>query len=273
MTLELRDLGRPGESLGEVMLGFAEALGADIENLRSDSATRIHDIRVGTKKLRALVRLAGDAIPPGVRDAVGADLREIRQAFAGSRDEQVMRHRLAELFSEDAPPVLAKLGLAGEISRVLPSAERPRKLAAALRARLAEIDFSAVTLKTLVGNAARSYRRARRLMHQCRTHPGDEVLMHEWRKRIKDVCYHALSLSAVTSMRKLALPLDALAESLGEYHDLTLIAGRASGQARIKAAMEQRKKKVARECFRAGKKIFRRKPSAFRKKLSAAIAG
>lgn len=272
MTLELRDLGRPGESLGEVTFGFAEALCADIENIGSDTATRIHDIRVGTKKLRALLRFAEEVIGPEERKAITAGLREIRQAFAGSRDEEVLRHRLTELLSGDAPPAIVALELDPGSSSSVPAMELPRDLAANLRTRFAAVNFPAVTLAALVHQAGRSYRRARRLMAECRIRPRDDVLMHEWRKRTKEVCYHALALSAVKPMAKLAAPLDALAESLGKYHDLALLAERSSGHERIKAVVDKRKREVARECFRAAKKIFRRKPSALQKKLSARIA-
>ncbi len=272
MMLELRDLGRPGESLGEVVLGFAEALCADIDNIGSDTAARIHDIRVGTKKLRALVRLAGGVIDPDAVDAIAAGLREIRQAFAGSRDEEVMRHRLAELLSGDAPPAIEALGLAAEPSSLAPPTGRPRELATGLRSLLAAVDFSSVTGVLLLRNAARSYRRARKLRDKCQTGSAGDVLMHEWRKRTKDVCYHAIALSASKTMKKLAKPLDALAELLGEYHDLALLGERSASHKRIKAVVDKRKRKVARECFRAAKKVFRRKPFSLKKTLSERIA-
>lgn len=272
MTLELRDLGRPGESLGEVILGFAEGLGVDMADIGSDTATRIHDIRVGTKKLRALVRLVGEGIPPDERMAIASGLRDIRQVLAGSRDEEVMRHRLTELLGADAPAGRSALGLDGENSSRLPPMEGPRELAAILRTRLARVDFSSVTPDSLIHNVIRSYRRARRLFKECRTGDRDDVRMHEWRKRTKDVCYHALALTALKPLGKLAAPLDALAEALGEYHDLALLGERAAGHPVVSAAVDKRKHKVARECFRAATTIFRRKPSALQKTLSARIA-
>ncbi len=272
MTLELRDVGEPGESLGEVVLSFAEALGADIADLPSDPTTRIHDIRVGTKKLRALLRLAGDVVGPEERAAIATELREIRQVFSGSRDEEVMRHRLGEILCDEAPAALAALGLDAESSSPLPAIALSRELAAELRARFLAVDFSSVTSEVLSHQAAHSYRRARKEMVRCRSAERDDVLMHEWRKRTKDVCYHALCLSSLEPMRKLAQPLDALAELLGEYHDLALLTERSSGHQAIRAAVDKRKRKVARECFRAAKKIFHRKPSTLQKKLAARFA-
>jgi CHAD domain-containing protein len=265
MNLELRDLGKPGESLGEVVHGFAAALRADIENAGDDTTTRIHDIRVGTKKLRALLRLASEAAPGDARLAVR--LRAIRQAFSGSRDADVMRQRVAELFPEESGTVLRELTLeAPEAATSLPQ-EATLQLWCELDAMLREVNFAQVTRLGLVENATRSHRRARKLMRKCRETPEDDVLMHDWRKRTKDACYHAMALAAAKPMKKRIAPLDALAEKLGEYHDLSVLGSRAEGHDLISAVVNKRKQAIRRECFKAGEKIFRKKASKFRKKL------
>jgi CHAD domain-containing protein len=269
MTLELRDPGQPGESLAEVIRAFAAALRSDIENVHDGTATRIHDIRVGTKKLRALLRLAAEALPEAVPPALR--LRAIRQAFSGTRDADVMRQRIAELFSDEAGSVLRELALdAPETEPVLPR-ENALQLCAELETLLGGIDFSKVTRDGLLENATRSHRRARKLMRRCREIPEDDVLMHEWRKRTKDACYHAMTLGAAKTMQKRTQPLDALAEKLGEYHDLSVLGARAEGHDLIFSVVEKRKRRVRRECFKAAEKIFRRKPSALRKKLAGQI--
>lgn len=271
MTLELRDLGRPGESLRETLLGFADALCADIEGIASDTPSRVHDIRVGTKKLRALLRLAGDLVPADTADSAATILRAIRQDFSGSRDAAVLCHRLSGLFPENAEAAISELDLDPAATSDTPDTARARAHAADLKALLETLDFSPLTPAALVANATRSYRRARRLMKKCQARPDDDVLMHDWRKRTKDVCYHALALAAVRTMRKQVPPLDALAESLGEYHDLSLLEEKAAGHELIASAARTRKRAVGYECFRAAKKIFRRKPSALRKKLAARL--
>lgn len=271
MTLELRDPGRPGASLRETLLGFAEALLADIDGIASDTATRIHDIRVGTKKLRALLPLAGDLVPPAAAAEAAGLLRAIRQDFSGSRDAAVLCHRLSELFPDNARAAISELDLDSAEAAGVPDTAEARGHAANLRALLETLDLAPLTPAALAKNAARSYRRARRLMKKCHAQPGDDVLMHDWRKRTKDVCYHALALAAVKPMKKQVAALDALAESLGEYHDLSLLEEKSAGHELIASAAHARKQAVGRECFRAAKKIFRRKPSALRKKLTARL--
>jgi Uncharacterized conserved protein len=269
MTLELRDPQKPGESLAEAVHAFTAALRADIENVRDDTPRRIHDIRVGTKKLRALLRLAAEAVPDPA-PPVGC-LRALRQAFSGSRDAEVMRQRVAELFGDDAEAVRHELGLddAGSPSDL--PVENALRIWTELSELLNAVDFTRVTPKGLLDNAVRSHRRARRLMRRCKETPGDDVLMHDWRKRTKDACYHAMALAAVPTMKKRIGRLDALAEKLGEYHDLALLGDRAEGRDRIFSVIDQRKRAVRKECFRAGRKILRRKPSVLREKLAAQI--
>jgi CHAD domain-containing protein len=269
MTLELHDVRVPGESLAEVIRAFATALRNDIENVYDHTATRIHDIRVGTKKLRALLRLGSGAV--GDLDPASVRLRAIRQAFSGTRDAEVMRQRLTELFPDDTEAALRELRLE------VPETEPPLPREAALQlcdeldGILAAIDFARLTRPGLVESATRSHRRARKLLRRCLKNPDDDVLMHDWRKRTKDACYHAMALGRVKAMQKRIAALDALAEKLGEFHDLAVLGSRAAGHDLISTVVENRKVAVREECFAAAKKILRRKPSAFRKKLAAQI--
>lgn len=269
MNLELRDLQHPGESLGEVIQGFTAALRADIENVADNTPTRIHDIRVGTKKLRGLLRLATEAIAEV--SPIAIRLRAIRQAFSGSRDAEVMRQRIAELFPENAAAVQPELSL--ELLDAAPPMPREAALQlwGELDALIRDVDFTAVTRAGLIENAVRSHRRARKLMKKCREQPLDDVQMHEWRKRTKDACYHAMALGKAKIMQKRAALLDALAEKLGEYHDLSVLGSRAQGHDLIAAVVDKRKRGVRRECFKAGEKIFRRKPADFKRKLTSKI--
>lgn len=269
MNLELRDLQQPGEGLGEVVRDFTAALRADIENVGDKTTTRIHDIRVGTKKLRALLRLGAEAAPEDTPLAVR--LRAIRQAFSGSRDADVMRQRVEELLPENTDAALRELSLETPDAVASLPQEAALQLWGELDAMLREIDFAKVTRLGLVENATRSHKRARKLMRKCQETPDDDVLMHDWRKRTKDACYHAMILASVKGMQKRVAPLDALAEKLGEYHDLSVLGSRAEGHDLISAVVDKRKRAARRECFKAAEKIFRQKPSKFRKKLDAKV--
>ncbi len=271
MKLELRDLQKPAESLREVLIGFLDALREDITKLEEDTPTRIHDIRVGTKKLRALLRLAGDLVPEEDAKKFGDILREIRNTFAGSRDKEVMRTRLEQLFPlEQAAAAVTLLGLAAEEEAEKPDMTHPTELAGELKSRIEPLQLDALTSLHLVENATNSYRKARKLMRKNKKGPEND-LMHEWRKRTKDVCYHAIALSELKPAKKLADPLDALAELLGEYHDLAILEERSLNHPHLINVISARKKDLEKSCFKAARKIFELPPSEFQRKFRRAL--
>lgn len=267
MTLELPDLGRPGESLGAVLLGFARALGEDIGNLPDNPVVRIHDIRVGTKKLNALLRLAAPPLAAEERRQISALLREIRNTFAGSRDKEVLRARLDQVRADASGETAMQLGLEAGGPDSLPATDRAAGLARAVTDRIIALDLSPLTTPQLLANAASSYRKARRLLRRCRKSADDEN-MHQWRKRTKDVCYHAMALASLKPRAAAIAKLDALAERLGEYHDLALLLQRAIDHPELAAAIAERKHATGRECFRSAEKIFRKSPKEFAVQLT-----
>lgn len=267
MTLVLRDLKRPGIALHAVLAGLARLIGEDIANLADNTPVRVHDIRVSTKKIRALLRLAGSQIGQEDRAALVADLQLIKNTFSGTRDDDVMRLRLQQVFSaERAVRAIEKLGLAPVAESADFVAAAAACAAADLSSRLAALPLDGLTSELLAENAVSSYRRARKLMRRCEKSPEDDR-MHEWRKRVKDACYHAMALSTLPAMEEFARPLDALAESLGEYHDLALLGQRAAGHQKIAARVSTAKQKVGRRCFKAAGPVFRQPPSRFARKL------
>ena len=94
--------------------------------------------------------------------------------------------------------------------------------------------------------------------------------MHEWRKRVKDVCYHSMALSAVPFMEETSQPLDGLAECLGEYHDLALLGVRAAEHKKIAARVSAAKRNVGKRCFEAAENIFHDSAKKFGKALDRA---
>lgn len=269
MNLELRALSDPGNSLSEVITGFLDALEDDMRRLADDPGTRIHDIRVGTKKLGALLRLCGRVIDRDDLVAARALLRAIRGEFSGSRDIAVVRHRLEELFPGSDGAAAAEIRLPEPVETGLPDPAGPLRQVEELRRLVGRIPFSAVTPPTVLRAVLRSYRKARRLHRRCEKDPSDNAQMHDWRKRTKDFCYHAFILAEAKPLKKLAPALDALAEALGEFHDLVVVEDHASDHPLIRAEAGTRKSTIQHECFRTGRSIFSRKPSALRKKLKS----
>jgi len=268
MTLTLTDLKRPGASLHDVLDGLARLIVENIGRLPDDAVVRIHDIRVSTKKIRSLLRLAASEISVEDRAALVACLQAIKNTFSDSRDEDVMRETLRQILpGKRATEMAEKLGLVpSENTSPLPTASASAS-AAQLSSLLAALNLNGLTPEHLAENAASSYRRARRIMSQCKKSRDDDA-MHEWRKRVKDVCYHAMAFSAVPPMEEFARPLDALAESLGDYHDLALLGVRAADHKTIAARVNSAKGKVGKRCFNAAKPLFHSPAGKFAKELA-----
>jgi len=264
MDLTFRDLAKPGPSLSEVLHGLSRELVENIERLPDDSVTRIHDIRVSTKKIQGLLRLSGKFISPADQLAVRALTRSIRTAFAGQRDEEVIQLRFKELLPSANS---AELSPALVVDAVTPTEALSQ--ARQLVTMLAGFPLEALHRRDLVRTATASYRKARRLLKSCRTNPVNEA-MHTWRKRVKDVSYQTLALVSVPHLAKRTTPLDRLADALGEYHDLAVLQTRLGHEAHAKV-VAKRKQKVGKAAFKLGAKIFARPPADFAKKLGRAL--
>lgn len=265
MDLTFRDLAKPGPSLAEVLRGLSRALVEDIEALPDNSVTRIHDIRVSTKKIQGLLRLSGKFIEAADQAAVRALTRSIRAAFAGQRDEEVIHLRLRELLPSAEP---SELSPAPVMETVTPEVALTQ--ARQLETMLAGFPLEALHRRDLVRTASAAYRKARRLQKSCRKAPEDES-MHTWRKRVKDVSYQSLALSALPFLSKRTAPLDRLADTLGEYHDLAVLQVRLGDHSAHVAVVAKRKRKVGKAAFKLGAKLFQKSPSEFAKKLSRAL--
>lgn len=271
MELVLRDLDHPGPALGAVLDGFSRFLRENVDKFADDTTVRIHDIRVSTKKIRSLMRLGRGAIPETERTDATAILRGIKDIFSGTRDEEVMRQRLEEIYSgKKAARAREKLGIAAAAGEAAADTAAAAAKIDELTHLLAGLNLSELSSEHLCKNAAHFYRRARKLMKQCRECPED-VAMHDWRKRVKDVCYHAMALSELPQMGAYSKPLDELAESLGEYHDLALLGARAKGHKSIVADIAKKKRKVGKRCFQTAEKLFRTPPGKFVTKTIKAL--
>lgn len=273
MILTLRILDRPGPALQEVLCGLVRLINDDIAHLPEDTPVRIHDIRVSTKKIHSLLRLADDIIPAVDMTRLVEGLRQIKNSFSGSRDEDVMRQELYCIFPEkEAARICEELGLA--VREDIPETQAAIAAVSELDAHIGGLDFSALTPGMLVNNATASYRRARKLMRRCKKSPKDRA-MHKWRKRVKDACYHAMALSLLPRMEHRSKSLDDLADALGAYHDLAVLGARIADCKSIGKSITSRvareKRKTGRKCFHAAKKIFRRKPKKFRRKLAKSL--
>ena len=192
------------------------------------SAEGIHEARKGCKWLRALLRLLRSGLDAEAAATESRRIRRVARMLGTVRDATI---RLVAFRS---------LGLAmfESLEKQLESkarAEHDEQLGRYGQGKLLKaIDSLSHGWKQLrlkrgswrhVGQGVeRSYRRARRAFRRTDRDHTDELL-HEWRKRSKDLMYHVRLLEQIKpkKMGKLEKHLDDLSDWLGYDHDLTVL--------------------------------------------------
>jgi len=156
----------------------------------------------------------------------------------------------------------------------------------------------------------RRYRRGRRAIpHDVRGERKRARAFHEWRKRVKDLRYEAeiLDRSGAPAasplpvprrrkrargdaryIRRVARRADDLGELLGEEHDLGMLAERLRGEGEPDGAdgvhvgrrtrrallklINRRRKRIRREALARGRRLYRRPPARYLKRVRRAFA-
>lgn len=192
-------------------------------------AEALHSARKDAKKLRALLKLVGPALP-GAK-AENARLRDAARAVSALRDRSAMLEAFDRVAPADAAEAFATIRAALEARA--PARADDHALVAefaatfeGLRARARDWQLTEKGFDALEPGLIKGYARARAAMTAARRHDTAEAF-HEWRKRAKTHWFHAGLLAEIAP--ELMAPHVALAEEvaerLGEQHDLVNLAG------------------------------------------------
>jgi len=244
---------------------------ADLSAMPSREADRIHDIRVGMKKFRAILALLDKEIPARTLKEADRLARELKGHFSSSRDTEVLRDLLLDLLhKEKASQLVSELALGetqGSASDSIPAAQA---VALRLGALVAGWRLKKTGNSILLEGWMRTYRSARRTLKMCEK-DGDDFLFHEWRKRIKELLYQSLILPASTARAWLVPRAEALAATLGHQHDLALLDARFAEHLpdhRAARIVAKKKRRLAARALSQGRRLLAEKPSTLRKKLT-----
>jgi CHAD domain-containing protein len=209
------------------------------------------------------------------------------QRLSGVRDASVLIETLHDLekASGEILPTGGTARLRGRLQderrRALEALQEDDALVAAViadieqaRTRTAAWTFEALGFDALAPGLRRIYRRGRKAMQRAQADPTNENL-HEWRKRVKDL-WHAEQIvrpAAPKKMKKLAKRSHALADLLGDDHDLAELSmyverhpngfDDRTAQLALMAVIDRRRKELQRRAFRLGRKLYRRSPKQF----------
>jgi CHAD domain-containing protein len=220
MKLRLPPGKAAGEGLKSVLLRLARQARNDIEELGQDPAGRIHNLRTGMKKFRALLRLAARAMKKPMRGAMRDRAAWIKDAMAGARDEHVVHGAIRRVLGEEA---VARLGV--HPPRIEPGSHAPEPLhlaVAELVALTEALDLAELDESDLEKAWRRTRRRARKAM-KAAAKSGEAGDFHTWRKRAKELWYQSEALAALDEdIASACKPAEELSDLLGDEHDLTI---------------------------------------------------
>ncbi len=187
---------------------------------------QIHEVRVCTKKLRALLQLYRPVCSKSVLRAVDHSIRNLARSFSSARDAYIqfcMLERMTQAFNEDnqnnMQPLLDHYRLHVDQEEMIPTA---------LEVRdgfddLLQIWREKIKLKStpdFADGLDYTYKHARKLAYDAESSDDDE-LYHECRKWVK---YYLYQLQMLVKDKRpkdkdFVRSLDTLGACLGDFHD------------------------------------------------------
>ena len=262
----------PGRNVQGVLRRLVAGVARDIDALPERTEDRVHDIRVRMKKFRAVLRLVEPALKRQAFAKSDRLARGLKDHFGSVRDDDVQAELLLDLLDKDeAVATASALGLRCPKPDREPATASARETCSSLASLVDQCQLDELTGDDIVGVWLGSYRSSRRAMRACREEAGNDLIFHEWRKRVKTFLYQSATIG--TPPDRFVLKADRLASVLGSHHDLAILterlADRLAGSNAERAALSK-KKLVARRALVMGGRLFADKPSAVRGKVGLA---
>jgi CHAD domain-containing protein len=244
----------------------------------------VHEARKSIKRARAVLKLLRPSLAATSVARSKAELRDAGRALAAARDAKVIADRLDEMLRRAGIARSAVSGLADDLLAVAASPTQLRDPEAALaglvltRKRLARAPLPARDWAPLGAGIRSIYRDGRQLMPGKPDFVSVEA-MHEWRKQVKSY-WHALEVFAPvrpTQIRRTIGSARRLADTLGEDHDLALLADKLRSTAaaakrgepvrELLDAIERRRRRLRRRAIKAGSALYAEAPAVMEKRL------
>ena len=258
-----------------------------IENVGPHRAKDLHQVRVTSKRLRALLRLIRPVIARKFYSREDGRLKDLARGLSSFRDTAVARQTLEKLAEhasrgQDAK-ALSRVTVHLEVqspgaNQVGSGSEQALKRAAT---SLVETNHSLQNMlvpaedwKALGSGLQRVYRRARQCMLRALAYDTDEAF-HDWRKEVKFLYYQLQMLDPIWPKRlgTMTRRLNKLEDKLGSDHDLVVLGKRLArsprkygGKATVKrvtAFLDQRSERLRSEVQELASEVFRDKPRKF----------
>jgi CHAD domain-containing protein len=253
------------------------ALAALLASEPDDAA--VHGARRELKRARALLRLLRATLNPRVYRGADLLLRDAGRSLSQARDVAVLaaaleRMRIAAGVSrQSVGGVVRALARERRAANLVQAARGARSALRLARLRLLRARLADGGEEPLVEGLVRIYRRGRRDFGGARAAPTADRL-HAWRRQVKRY-WHALEVLAPgrpRAIRALAREAHALADLLGEDHDLAMLATRlasarlaAAMRRRLRVAIVERRTRIEIDALALGAQLYAIRPRRCRK--------
>jgi CHAD domain-containing protein len=272
-----------------VLTRVDKALGHLEDDGEEGRADAIHEARKDLKKTRAAIRLVRDALGDEIYKLENAHYRDASRLLSGFRDAEALIESLDSLqgrYRGETQLRFSVLRLSFEedlrVHREGGQQERAMAEAAgALRVgrdRIASWPISGDGWELISPGLRRTYRRGRNRLRDVEGDPSIANL-HEWRKRVKDLWYQLRLIrnAELELTGHLIRDADALADHLGDDHDLALLRDAASerkgrfdkaaDQRLLVDLIDRRRGELRFAAISLGGRLYDEKPKQFMKRL------
>jgi len=252
-----------------------------------EAAEAIHEVRKSCKRIRAILRL----IWPQAKKLAGAEnaaVRDMAKGLSSLRDVQVARETLTDLIAHspvklapDETALIRKaLGLSRAVGRTHPEFKRKVRQfceqALEVRKRTSDWKITGDGFTAIGEGLQITYKKGRSAMRAA-LKDREDILFHEWRKRVKDFGYHLdlLKTTWPSAMKKLGKEVDALGEILGQRNDLGLLRARIlekagpAGHDAFWELLNRRQHELDAEAQRLGERIYAEHPKPLIRRIEA----
>ena len=272
---------------------IADALQALWER-RPPNDAAMHQVRKDLKRARAALRLLRDTVGDAAYSQENVELRDAARPLSGVRDAAVGLEVVRELLEREKKP--ARRAMLLEVRRTLREERSRARLRLLGGKRLAAIEYSLQDAgeraeywrfplhdaPLLRAGFERVYRKGRKTLKNARSE-GSAKSLHESRKQVKYL-QQALAIAAdggSRRLKKLSKRAAKVADRLGDDHDLAALEAKilalplqSKAERKLVAHIGARRAKLQKKALKLARRVYRRKPSAFvRKLLPGRLAG
>lgn len=256
------------------------------EGLSRDRVAAVHNARKAIKKERSLLRLARGTIPSSQRRRANDTLRAAGRALSEHRDADVMLTSIDQLSARFAGQV--PMSSFDAIREHLESRRTDAQSAGSALGNDAVSELGSVRVNVedwhlrkggwaaIDDGLLRSYKRGHRALRRARA-SGQDVHLHAWRKRVKDLWYHERLLTPTCGLTVggHAKELHRLGDLLGDDHDLAVLRRELADPGvpvpvdvdAVVALLDHRRDELQAEAFAIGDRLYAESPKAFRRRM------